>query len=136
MLGTPGLEVALQVGSHLDRAEGQNSPLPYCPWCFGCSSGHFWLFRLRRHMAKSCQAFHSPTPPSLSPQSCSQPVHAQPVFVLGTALTHVQHVALGLTGLQDVQEATSETCPGLFGCHPFPPQCQQHHTGWCHQQIC
>jgi len=67
VLRAPELDAGLQVASHQSRVEGQN--------CLPRPAGHASLDATQDTVGLlgcSCQAFHSPVPPSPSPQGCSQ----------------------------------------------------------------
>ena len=84
--------------------------------------------------AGSCPAFHSPVPPSLSPQGCSQSV-LHPACLCawdcpdpGTGpCTWPCWTSWGSHG------PTSQACSGPSGRHPIPPVRQPRHTAWCCQ---
>ena len=60
----------------------------------------FWA--ASAHVVVSCSVFCPPIPSNPSPQGCSPPLIAQPVFIFGTALTQVQGIALDLDELHYV----------------------------------
>jgi len=100
VLRAPQLDAGLQVGSHQSRIEGQNH-LP-------CPAGHTSLdaaqdmvgsLGCERSLPGHIELLVNQHPQVLLGRAALNPVSAQPVFVLGIALTRVQDLAFGLVEL-------------------------------------
>lgn len=118
--------------SSLDVPPRGENPLPLLAACAASDEAQDTV---GFHIASSCWASCPPAHlPGHSCQGCSQSI-LFPVFVLGLHW-HVQDLALGIVELHKDYTSPSETSPGPSRWHPFPPECQQHHTGWCPWQSC
>jgi len=57
-------------GSQIQTRGAKSHPIPCCPCCFGCSSGHSWNSELWGHIAGSCPACQPSVPPGSFQQGC------------------------------------------------------------------
>ncbi|GAB0186614.1 mitochondrial enolase superfamily member 1 [Grus japonensis] len=102
MLGTPELDTVLQVGSHQNRVEGQDHlPLPAGHASFDAAQDTVGFLGCKRTLPAHVELFINQHPQVLLLRAAFNPFLAQPVVVLGIALTHMQDLALGLVELHE-----------------------------------
>jgi len=83
--------------SHQSRVEGQNHlPQPAGHTTFDAAQDMVGFLDCERTLVTHVQVFIHQHPHVLLGRAALNPFSAQPVFVVGTALTHVQDLALGL----------------------------------------
>lgn len=90
----------LQVGSHLSRTEGQNPP-SLTALAVG-SSQYMGASGLSVHIVNPVELLIYQHSQILFPRAAPCSFFAQPMFVLGIALTHMQDLGLGLVELRKV----------------------------------
>ena len=114
MLEVPELD---RVGVSQEQSRGGESPpLTISLWSgfAWCSPGYSWFSGLQAHIAGSCWASCQPTPPSASPQDCSQSIPHPSCISAWDCLTHVLELTLDLVQLHEALMGPSLTpaCQG------------------------
>ncbi|GAB0196099.1 cAMP-dependent protein kinase inhibitor alpha [Grus japonensis] len=103
VLGPPELDAVLQVGSHQSRVEGQDHlPRPAGHTSFDAAQDTVAFLGCKRTLPAHVELLINQYPQVPLLKAALNPFSAQPVVVLGIALTHVQDLALGLVELHEV----------------------------------
>lgn len=84
------------------QESGRITPSTCCLCCFGCSPGQGGFLVCEHTLTGHGKLCMHQIPQVLVPRAALNPFPTQPVLVLDIALTHVQHLALGLVELDDV----------------------------------
>ncbi|KAK4823178.1 hypothetical protein QYF61_027082 [Mycteria americana] len=104
VLRAPELDAVLQVGSHQNRAEGQNHlPRPAGRASFDAAQDTVGLLGCECPLPAHVQLFIHQYSQALLHRAALNPFIPQPVLILGVALTQVQDLALGLVEPHEVQ---------------------------------
>ena len=121
--GLQELDTVLQVGSHQSEVEGQNHlPRPAGHTSFDAAQDAIGFLGCECTLPAHVQLLTHQYPQAPLCRAALSPLIAQPVLVLGIALTHVQNLALGLVEPHEVPHGpSSQACQGPSGWHPFPP---------------
>ncbi|KAK4831745.1 hypothetical protein QYF61_018943 [Mycteria americana] len=102
-LGTPELNTVLQVGSHESGAEGQNHvPRPAGHTSFEAAQDTIGFLGCEHTSPALTQFFIHQYLQVLLRRAALNPLIAQPVSMVGIALTQVQNLALGLVELHEL----------------------------------
>ncbi|NXB92630.1 TNPO1 protein, partial [Vidua chalybeata] len=83
-------------GSHKSGVEENSSPLTCCPHCFGCSPGHSWLLGCEYRLLAHVELLVNYCSQVLLGRAALNAFSAQPVLVLGVALTRCRTLHLAL----------------------------------------
>jgi len=103
MLGDQELDTRLEVGSHKSRVEGQNHlPRPAGHAAFDAAHDTVGFLDCKGTLPGHIELLVNQHPQVLYLRAALNPFSTQPVFVLGTAMTLVQDLALGLAELHEV----------------------------------
>ncbi|KAK4827563.1 hypothetical protein QYF61_019187 [Mycteria americana] len=103
MLRPPELHAVLQMGSHKSGVEGQNHlPQPAGHASFDAAQDTVGFLGCKCTLPGHVELLINQHPHVLLLRAALNPFSAQPVFVLGIALTHVQDLALGFVELHEV----------------------------------
>ncbi|KAK4832092.1 hypothetical protein QYF61_020707 [Mycteria americana] len=103
MLGAPELNAVLRVGSHESGVEGENHlPRPAGPASFDAAQDTVGFLGCKHTLPGHVELLINQHPQVLLLRAALNPFSAQPLFVLGIVLTHVQDLALGLVKVHEV----------------------------------
>lgn len=131
MLGTLGLDTAVEVGCHQRGVQAQSFPSTLCPCCFEVAQ-EYTLGCECTSVGDAQLSIHS-NPQVLLVGATLNEFLSQSAIMSGISL--MQDFALGLVQLYQILVGPFHKL-GPPGCHPVLLLCQLHHFAWCHLQTC